>query len=591
MNGAAVGIGTTLLPHCDLVLVSDTARFKLPFVALGLVPEAASSLLLPAVIGPQAAAHLLLTGDWMDAEEAVARGLAWKRFAPEELLEETLGLARRIAAAPLEARPQHQAAAAGRPVRGGGGGHGPGSRPPRRDRPPLRRFLKKPSDGPHHRFTAGVMSPPVKINWRVPQLPWRRIGIGFVAVVFLLVAVPPLRRAVAFGTSRAILWAASPITPFVPDFSRFPDTTQVLAADGSELAALSGEDGRRQVVELDAVPEHVRRAVLAAEDADFYRHSGVNPLSIMRAVVSTALGHTQGGSTITQQLAKLNYTGSRRSVFRKFSEVFYASALEQRYSKDELLRRYLNHRGETAQERQQLRGALASGVAREWLVPVDDRPERLGAPVLGDEALGGPDDVEGVGLARLGGVAPGRDAVAPEDDPDGIRPLPADRRDVETELEARPPPGDPRDPIPEAVARQRLAVGRGGQRDARVRVEVVDVAGIDEPVHGGIDRRGRATASEQAVVERCDHLVLAVDARIDVDEGAQPVEPKHGQTGLGQRAEIAAGPLDPQQLDVTPGHRVGRRPLGGRVATRVVRGARVGAQPPRPLDELVDDGG
>jgi enoyl-CoA hydratase/carnithine racemase len=103
VNGAAVGVGTTMLPHCDLVLVSDTARFKLPFVALGLVPEAASSLLLPAVVGPQAAAHLLLTGDWMDAEEAVARGLAWKRFAPEELLEETLGLARRIAAAPLEA--------------------------------------------------------------------------------------------------------------------------------------------------------------------------------------------------------------------------------------------------------------------------------------------------------------------------------------------------------------------------------------------------------------------------------------------------------------------------------------------------------
>ena len=181
-----------------------------------------------------------------------------------------------------------------------------------------------------------------KIDWRLPQLPWRRIGIGFVAAVFLLVAVPPLRRAVSLGTSRVILWAASPITPFVPDFSRFAETTRVLASDGSELAALSGDDGRRQVVELEAVPEHVRRAVLAAEDGDFYRHSGVDPLSLVRAVGSTALGRTQGGSTITQQLAKLNYTGSRRSLFRKFSEVFYASALEQRYSKDELLERYLN---------------------------------------------------------------------------------------------------------------------------------------------------------------------------------------------------------------------------------------------------------
>jgi enoyl-CoA hydratase/carnithine racemase len=103
VNGAAVGVGTTMLPHCDLVLVSDTARFKLPFVALGLVPEAGSSLLLPAVLGPQAAAYYLLTGDWMEAEEAVARGLAWKRCAPETLLEETLALARRIAAAPLDA--------------------------------------------------------------------------------------------------------------------------------------------------------------------------------------------------------------------------------------------------------------------------------------------------------------------------------------------------------------------------------------------------------------------------------------------------------------------------------------------------------
>jgi membrane peptidoglycan carboxypeptidase len=182
----------------------------------------------------------------------------------------------------------------------------------------------------------------VSLRTRAAALPWRRIGIGFAVVVFLLVTVAPLRRAASFGTSRVILWLASPITPFVPDFAKLPDTTRLLAADGSELAALSGENGRRQIVELDAIPEHVRRAVLAAEDSDFYAHSGVNPLSLMRAVASTALGHTQGGSTITQQLAKLNYTGSHRSLFRKAREVFYASALEERYSKDELLQRYLN---------------------------------------------------------------------------------------------------------------------------------------------------------------------------------------------------------------------------------------------------------
>ena len=103
VNGAAVGVGTTMLLHCDLVLVADTARFRLPFVSLGLVPEAGSSLLLPAAIGPQAAAFYLLTGDWIEADEAVARGLAWKCCAPDKLLAETLDIAGRIAAAPLEA--------------------------------------------------------------------------------------------------------------------------------------------------------------------------------------------------------------------------------------------------------------------------------------------------------------------------------------------------------------------------------------------------------------------------------------------------------------------------------------------------------
>ena len=181
------------------------------------------------------------------------------------------------------------------------------------------------------------------IVWkRAAGLPWRRIGIGLALVVFLLVTVAPLRRAAALGTSRVILWVASPITPFVPDFAKLPDTTRLLAADGSELAALSGDDGRRQIVELKDIPVPVRQAVLAAEDADFYQHSGVNPLALVRAVASTATGHTQGGSTITQQLAKLNYTGRQRSLFRKAREVFYASALEERYTKDQLLQRYLN---------------------------------------------------------------------------------------------------------------------------------------------------------------------------------------------------------------------------------------------------------
>lgn len=102
VNGVAVGVGATLLGHCDLVLVSEAARFKFPFVKLGMIPEAASSMLLPATIGLQAAAYHLLTGDWLSAEDAVGRGLAWKCCATGSLLEETLALALRIAEAPLE---------------------------------------------------------------------------------------------------------------------------------------------------------------------------------------------------------------------------------------------------------------------------------------------------------------------------------------------------------------------------------------------------------------------------------------------------------------------------------------------------------
>ena len=76
VNGLAVGIGVTLLPHCDLVLVARGARLRAPFVRLGVTTEAGSSLLLPARMGWQHTAHLLYTASWIDAEQAVASGLA-----------------------------------------------------------------------------------------------------------------------------------------------------------------------------------------------------------------------------------------------------------------------------------------------------------------------------------------------------------------------------------------------------------------------------------------------------------------------------------------------------------------------------------
>jgi enoyl-CoA hydratase/carnithine racemase len=103
VNGIGIGIGLTLLPHCDLVLIAETARLRGPFVPLGVVPEAASSVTLPAAMGAQRAAHLLYTGAWIDADEAVAGGLAWRSCPPAQLLDETMAVAREIAAMPLEA--------------------------------------------------------------------------------------------------------------------------------------------------------------------------------------------------------------------------------------------------------------------------------------------------------------------------------------------------------------------------------------------------------------------------------------------------------------------------------------------------------
>jgi enoyl-CoA hydratase/carnithine racemase len=103
VNGVGVGIGFTMLLHCDLVYFADTARLRLPFVPLGVVPEAASSHLLPLTIGWQHAAELIYTGDWIDAQRAVALGLGVGCVAAAALVPTVRALAARIATAPLAA--------------------------------------------------------------------------------------------------------------------------------------------------------------------------------------------------------------------------------------------------------------------------------------------------------------------------------------------------------------------------------------------------------------------------------------------------------------------------------------------------------
>jgi enoyl-CoA hydratase/carnithine racemase len=98
--GPAVGIGTTMLLHCDLVYAAPNARLQLPFVNLGLVPEAASSLLLPALLGYQRAAELLLLGEPFSAQKAKEIGLVTEVVAEEQLFDTALAQAKKLAAKP-----------------------------------------------------------------------------------------------------------------------------------------------------------------------------------------------------------------------------------------------------------------------------------------------------------------------------------------------------------------------------------------------------------------------------------------------------------------------------------------------------------
>jgi enoyl-CoA hydratase/carnithine racemase len=98
--GAAVGIGTTMLLHCDLVYAADTATFALPFTQLGLCPEAASSLLLQRVAGYQAAAEKLLLGEAFDAREAQRMGFVNRLLPAGEVDAFALQQAQKLAALP-----------------------------------------------------------------------------------------------------------------------------------------------------------------------------------------------------------------------------------------------------------------------------------------------------------------------------------------------------------------------------------------------------------------------------------------------------------------------------------------------------------
>ncbi|OMC15163.1 penicillin-binding protein [Mycolicibacter heraklionensis] len=164
---------------------------------------------------------------------------------------------------------------------------------------------------------------------------WARRGL-YVAAATLLTA-PVVTFAMAYRTVE------------VPEPGDI-HTTQVstiLAADGTELAKIVPPDGNRIDIKLARVPVHVRDAVLAAEDRDFYTNAGFSVSGLFRAVKNNLTGgDTQGGSTITQQYVKNALVGSERAgmdgLVRKGKELVIATKMSEQWSKDEVLEAYLN---------------------------------------------------------------------------------------------------------------------------------------------------------------------------------------------------------------------------------------------------------
>jgi penicillin-binding protein 1A len=129
--------------------------------------------------------------------------------------------------------------------------------------------------------------------------------------------------------------------PIIAALDDRPPNVTILASDGTVLA----ERGlRRGQVRLDALPPYLIQAVIATEDRRFYHHFGIDPLGLIRASFRNASAGSvvEGGSTITQQLAKNLFLSPKRTLTRKLEEVIYAIWLEQRFTKDEILELYIN---------------------------------------------------------------------------------------------------------------------------------------------------------------------------------------------------------------------------------------------------------
>lgn len=173
--------------------------------------------------------------------------------------------------------------------------------------------------------------------------PFRLFG-GLLRALFILAAVVTLGGAVAaFGLYRS-LEAALPDYRWLADYSP-PQMSRIYAGDSRLMSELAAE--RRVFVPIEAIPRRLQQAFIAAEDQNFESHHGVDPVAVLRAVITNIEHYGSGrrmvgASTITQQVAKNMLVGSDRTVLRKAREALLAIRLENALPKTRILEIYLN---------------------------------------------------------------------------------------------------------------------------------------------------------------------------------------------------------------------------------------------------------
>ncbi len=123
-----------------------------------------------------------------------------------------------------------------------------------------------------------------------------------------------------------------------------PTSTVVTSSDNVLIGARIAHDGQWRFPQIDSIPERFKQSVLLFEDEYFYKHPGFNPISIFNAIKHNLTKDTRrGGSTITQQVIRMSRKNKRRTYFEKCIEIFMATRLELRYSKDDILKLYATH--------------------------------------------------------------------------------------------------------------------------------------------------------------------------------------------------------------------------------------------------------